>query len=264
LSTADLLARSNPSRPIVDVPIFLYELRELPDLFRLKGNTVAKKVASGNLSYQFGWKPLLNDLGNLLGIQASVNKRVAELSNLYQTGGRSVKADVGTTTLPGNESLFGFPPGGGIAYVTHRGSCRSWISVSWVPVFDPRGEIPDLNEIRVRAFKAVFGLTVDPSTVWNALPWSWLVDWFSNLGSVLSARRNLVGFVPGQCYAMTTTQKESTYRFEGVSDLTHTPAYFSEITKERSGTAPFSITANVPFLSGRQLGILASLAITRG
>nr|QDH88563.1 MAG: hypothetical protein H3BulkLitter171370_000001 [Leviviridae sp.] len=263
LSVADLLSRSNPSQPIVDVPVALAELRELPDLFRIAGRTIAQKIASGNLNYQFGWKPLLGDLGNLLGVQASIDKRVAHLSRLHENGGGSYKADVGTNTLPGTKTLWAFPPGGGTMWVRHTGFCRRWISVSWIPSYDPRTEMPDLNQIRQQAFRSVLGLTVDLSTAWELLPWSWLVDWFSNLGNILAARRNLVGFVPGACYTMTHTERHSNFTLEGSSVLTHTYPYLHQVVKERVPTSSSSISANVPFLSGRQLGILASLAVAR-
>jgi len=263
LTVADLLSRSNPSKPIVDVPVALVELRELPDLFRIAGRTVAQKIASGNLNYQFGWKPLLSDLAGLLGVQASVDKRVAQLSRLHEKGGGSFKADVGTVTLPGTKSLWAFPPGGGTMYVRHTGFCRRWISVSWIPSYDPRTEIPDLNQIRHQAFRSVLGLTVDLSTAWELLPWSWLVDWFSNLGSILAARRNLVGFVPGPCYTMTHTERHSNFELEGSSVLSHSKPYLHQVVKERVTSGSSSVSVSVPFLSGRQLGILASLAVAR-
>jgi hypothetical protein len=44
----------------------------------------------------------------------------------------------------------------------------------------------------------LMGLDVTPAYVWNALPWSWLIDWFTNAGDCI---QNLDSGVADRCFA---------------------------------------------------------------
>lgn len=262
-SIAGDLARTNPSKPIVDVPIFLFELREAPNLIRIAGNNLIQKIASSNLNYQFGWKPLLSDLSGLLNLQSSIDKRAAHLSYLHANGGQKVstkkarvtRSDSGWTTVA-------FPGDGSSLQAQYHGFAERWVTSSWVPIYDPRTGIPTINQIRQQAFRSTLGLTIDLSTVWNALPWTWLIDWFSNVGDFLETKRNICGFVPGPAWQMYHTESTAAYRYVGGS-LTKTLPSYTSVRKERTSASPSVLSASVPILTNRQLGILASLAVTR-
>jgi len=92
------LANTNPNRRTVDMPVFLFELLDLPkmlksvgeDLIRLarkKGRPPKKSdkvtyLAGKNLEVQFGWVPLISDLGKMMDFQQIVAKRTEELQRL--------------------------------------------------------------------------------------------------------------------------------------------------------------------------------------
>ena len=78
--TTDVIAISNPSKPMVDLPVFVFEMLDLPELLKNTGDLLLKpksqtardaisgmlndpKVASTFLTWEFGWAPL--DLGYL-------------------------------------------------------------------------------------------------------------------------------------------------------------------------------------------------------
>jgi hypothetical protein len=149
------------------------------------------------------------------------------------------------------------------------GSAEAWITVRWVPDFGPTNRPPSSDEIRHKAFRAVFGLEASLSTVWEALPWSWLIDWFSDMGDYLQSQRNVVGFHPGQCFQMTHYEGwssrwiDSDHPTASPNLTVDGPATLQVTRKVRTLANPASISASVPFLTGRQLGILASLAILR-
>jgi len=110
------------------------------------------------------------------------------------------------------------------------------------------------------------GLTVDLSTVWQIMPWSWLVDWGGNLGTFLKANRNIIPAQLTQCCVMLHTLTE--WDSPGLSGIKNSTPYSLEPikiqreSKTRTSVSP-SVTAQFPFLSGNQVGILASLATTR-
>lgn len=265
-SINDLLARSNPSRPVADLPVFFSELRELPQLVWKAGGGIPKGAARANLAFEFGWEPIVRDLKALLDFQSHVSKRTHELSRLYQTGGQKSQGEMGSGSYR-NAPVFQGVTGSTFPsqlWYTSYGAIRRWGSVSWVPDEDVSLGIPPVNELRRRAMIAVLGATVDLSTVWNALPWTWFIDWFSDVGSFLSSRRNVVGYVPGQCYQMTHSYRgtQSEHRNVG-SGLTFLPGYYVAETKLRQVVVPGVLSAQAGFLSGRQIGILASLYVLK-
>lgn len=267
----DVLARSNPSKPIVDVPVFIGELRELPELFLIRGRKLLDLLAEGNLSYQFGWKPFISDLMGLLDFQSHLDTRAAYLSKLYQKGGMSftTKKDKSEYETPWSylsSNMSAWCWGEEKSYArTER-----WYSVKWVPEEDVRNHIRPLSEIRQKAFRSMLGLEVSLSSAWELLPWSWLIDWFSDAGSYLTARRNAAGFVPGQCFTMTHSYRIRWRRPTTWSARPNWPekpvfvtGYVSEESKVRTLGSVSPVTIRVPILSFRQWGILASIGWLR-
>jgi len=113
------------------------------------------------------------------------------------------------------------------------------------------------------AMRSLLGLTLDHSTLWEAMPWSWLIDWGSNVGSYFKATRNIIPATLSGVHVMRET--ETTFLGRGVSfgaPGSQSPVNVKLKSKSRrpSFVAP---VAHFPFLSGNQMGILASLAVTR-
>jgi hypothetical protein len=263
----DVLRQTNPSKPHIDLPYFFGELRELPQLIWRYGGGLVRSTARANLTSEFGWELLVADLKSLLDFQAAVDRRAAHLSNGFRKGGfrfqrelrKGAYQDKPVTVSAGFLNWT----------VTHvrSGGAREWCSVSWCPSEDVRNGIPSPSEIRRRAFLACIGGTVDASTVWNLLPWSWLIDWFGDVGDYLASKRNMVGFTPGACYTMThrIRRTDSSYGIPADSYFKGTaipPRYINE-TKSRVVSSGISLTAELPILNYRQIGILASLAVLK-
>jgi hypothetical protein len=269
LDTTKALARTNPSRAVVDIPGFIGELRELPRLFEIVGSSLLKKGANAYLSYQYGWKPLISDLGKLLDFQQHVMKREVEIDNLYRKGGlrrtfqlsREFENRITNGNLSLESSLFSLISQQQIVETSRR----RWATARWLPVA-PSRTLTDAERHKL-ARTAVLGLSVNAHTAWNLIPWTWLIDWFSSYGDYFDAHRNVVGASCGSLCIMTHTQ--TVHRFEKLSysaSFTGVKAQPGKIvidSKLRSfGTSP-SITADLPFLSGRQMSILGALGIQR-
>ena len=146
---------------------------------------------------------------------------------------------------------------------TRTTSVKVWVHVKWHPAPDfPR---TDASLLRL-ARRAALGLTVDPSTAWELIPFSWLVDWFGSVGDYLAAKRNIVPSYPSTPQVMRHTRTETKIRINPVNSCpSFTVTDFSSIyeTKSRQPTAISAFTAYVPFLSGRQLAVLGSLAVLK-
>lgn len=252
-----LLAETNPSRPVVDLPLFVYELKEIPELLRKEGGHWLRRIASHNLQYQFGWKLLIQDLQRLVLFQDFVHGRMKELESLQKSGLRRKRqlwsgSNTGTAVrwLQSN----GFSTGN--VNLPKATTQRVWGHVVWYP--DEVGPT-NLTDLRSRARSAVLGLTVDPSTAWNALPWSWLVDWCANVGDYLAAKRNIVGAHPSEVLIMDTRSTTISWQY---SHPNVSPWSGGTISKSRRRATP-DIDASLPWLSPRQLSILGSIGVTR-
>lgn len=263
LSNYTILSRTSLSKPLVDMPVFLKELRELPKMVKLAGNSVGEKAASANLSWQFGWKPLLSDLSKLMDFQSHVDKRVAEIQSMAQNGGisRQCRGETKSVTASGSITVNGYPSVTGT--FTKTSSYRRWYSARWKP-----RSLPNLepSALRNQAVRALLGADVSPATIWEATPWSWLVDWFGDVGDYLSAYRNTVPADGGWICRMTEYKTEERITWPPgfwVSGGAASRRLTSKVRIVGDEVSPSSPLAGIPFLEPRKLSILGSLAILR-
>jgi hypothetical protein len=246
------------------VPVNILELGDISRTLRSAGNTVYRQLGGNNLKYQFGIAPLVSDAVKLVHFQSAVERRMKELAKLRNQGLRR------TVTLDQLEveqtkaGLYLQTQGGvtlradikGIVKRTVKAHCR------WSPASDFR----DISDERMSklARKAVLGLKVDFSTAWEAMPWSWLIDWGTNIGNVLKANRNIIPATLESIRLMKHTQTEWSWPGGTITGgYNHiSPVKVSRETKTRY---PVTVvpTAHFPFLTGNQMGILASLAVVR-
>lgn len=256
-AATQLLADTSPSRPVVDLPLAVYELKDIPSMLRNEGNSFLQKAAHANLSYQFGWRPLLNDLSNLFDFHDQVSKREAELRNMFDSGLRR-KRTIFSGAQRYTERKFLQSDGHGVSVIYDVAFAVELKGfVRWFPTTLP----PRTNdEMRSLARRAVLGLTVDLSTAWNAIPWSWLVDWCTNVGDFLAAHRNIVPAQHGPIQIMRHVALEASH--VPLNDPMYTDHKFWVERKARHIVTP-TLAAHLPFLSLRQLSILGSIGVTR-
>lgn len=284
-SATEAIASTNPSRAHVSLPVFGVEMRELPHLVKqtgsflnkwhraarsnklgdLKKSLSPKELANANLALQFGWKPLISDLKKLLDFQGAFDKRMDELNRLSQGQGLKRSHSEGTKTSSYYDDSIALQTYLELirAHENRESSVRRWSSVRWKPSNAILGKSnQDLRRIATRHF---YGLDKSQliQNVWNLIPWSWLVDWFAGVDDLLGASNNSLAHSPKVC-VMTHSQETRTYsvyyiKFDRVScsdgrlQLEHKQRY----------VAGSSVSASLPILSGRQLSILGSLAITK-
>lgn len=269
---AKLLANTNPSRPVVDLPIFVFELREIPHLFKGYGDNWLKNVANGNLSYQFGIKPLISDLKSLLNFADEFAKREREVEALASGGLRrkqSLWKGSNQDFIASRQTNSG-APGSAFHSIQRTTVEETWGFVRWIPT----AAMPKTSEERKRlARRAVLGLEIDFSTFWNIMPWSWLIDWTSSVGNYLAASRNIIPCSPTDISIMSHRTTESYLKKLGTSNLPNIGSPIIEIqklgdykvkkeSKTRSPATP-TLAAHLPCLSARQLSILGSIGVKK-
>jgi hypothetical protein len=125
------------------------------------------------------------------------------------------------------------------------------------------------EELMAYARRTVFGMTGHSLGVsaWNLMPWSWMIDWFANVGTFLQANFNsdeMVCTVANICH-----RKNELAQAFSVGD--RYPHHYGDVSvlryereeKRRFPANPPTITAHVPILNEGHMGILGSLFATK-
>jgi hypothetical protein len=296
------LARSNPSRPVVSVPNFLYELKDLPGMLRdignlklarnLKGNPHfaldhaakgdgAKGLANIYLSYAMGWRPLISDLRKMFEFRDSVKNRVKDLDVLFNQNG-GLHRSVGKAQIAKKSNGFKARPGaweetnstsGTLLIDTGIGQLVNvrrdtitktsmWGSVRWTNPYPQHSRLSD-QELDKLARSIIFGLNVTPKEIWDAVPWTWLVDWFANFGDYLDSTNNVLSLAPSVPLVMTHMRTEESWtRIDNLKwiDGGHGTRVYE--TKSRI-TQGATLSATIPIFGEGQFATLGALAIQR-
>jgi hypothetical protein len=99
--------------------------------------------------------------------------------------------------------------------------------------------------------------------IWDLIPWTWMIGWFSNVSDFAMQYSNTVPANSQDASVM--TYQETEYQFRTIS---MTPGYeggdgsVSLITKERY-TGSGTISAHLPFIGASRLKTLGALFIQR-
>lgn len=276
---SEALARTNPNRVIVDTPVFLAELREIPRLVSHFAQLGMKQfrdkpissVASNYLTWEYGVSTYMRDLYGMMQFQNHVEQRLRELKNL-----QSGQAGLGRKWTVWKDTVVGSP------WVTYASPLyqesnmvsaiwaterKKWASTRWVPIND----ISSFNDDHLRrlANRIVFGRDISFSTLWEAMPWSWMIDWFSNIGDLASLSRNTLPVKhDGSCVMQSTrTRVLSVTPVSGPGLGYFSASAGKSETRVTLRRTPWTFGPlpefNLPFLSGKQLSILSAISVTR-
>jgi hypothetical protein len=255
-------ARTSPSAAYVDATANALEVLDIAQLIKSSGEYLIQRLARNNLRYQFGIKPLIGDIVKLLNFNDQVQRRVRILEKLRESGTYRKTVDIVTYTGSSTSNLYFqsadaliLLPVNRVTNHTIRAHCR------WTPATSLRHM--DNDTMLRLAQAAVVNRSIDFASLWEALPWSWLLDWCGNVGTFLKANRNTVPATLDGVSVMRHTRTVAT--FPGYSDPSSgnrkmTPGSVIRETKLRQ-TSFVSLTAQWPFLSANQMGILASLSV---
>jgi len=121
--------------------------------------------------------------------------------------------------------------------------------------------------LRSMAKKAILGTELDPYTFYELMPWSWLIDYFFNLGTNIKANKNQLTMFHDAVRIMEhtrtrTTTSNHTFKVYSTGTVRCTPMYITNETKTRSLATP-TINAQETILNNSQLSILGSLGVLR-
>lgn len=168
---------------------FVAASRELGLAAKPKGVSAKKSFANNWLEYHFGWEPLVKDIGAGLSTicdpympkSVSGGAQHSEMWH-YEDGDRS-----GTSYR-----VWPF-------HYTTKVRMGAYVSVS-----NPNAFLLDQ-----------LGFTNPLAVAWELVPFSFVVDWFSNVGQVLSSYTDFMGVTLSRAYTTTTQEIKSNEKWIG-------------------------------------------------
>lgn len=274
---SEVLKRTNPSRASIDAIVSLLELREIPGLIRDSLDAALgrmfksvppgvfrklKKAAKINLMIQFGVLPLISDIQKSLQFQSLVDGRVRELKRLQERGLRRT-IDLGTYF-----SSAVYP-----AYYMQTSGVRMRRDVTKETKVKIKGHVrwnvssnfySSDSDVRALAQSIIANKSFDPYAIYELTPWSWLLDYFSNLGDYISLSRNLVGATHHPVRIMKHTTTRTTTESWSNSRISISGINNKSDLKTRLAVTGGLDFAQLDFLNKSQWSILGSLAVLKG
>lgn len=177
----------------VSLPNFLYELKDMksmiPSIDRL---SLTKTAANNFLGFEFGIQPFISDIKSIIALSDSVAKRIKHLIDVNRQSTRlSFNKDVDLSETPATYYL-------GLQSVNPDRSTRSGFDLEFkqlsarvqfhcgAKLFQDLGDLHD-SMTQLKALAASGGFTSPLRAVWNAIPYSFVVDWFFHVGKILDS-----------------------------------------------------------------------------
>nr|UJQ85119.1 MAG: hypothetical protein 1 [Leviviridae sp.] len=269
-------------------------IRPIQKQSKRKGNSTSKVIpqptaqaGSEYLNVAFGWKPLYSDVRKLAALQHQ-SKRL--ISQYVRDSGRLVRrryefpTTVTRTEAPQGDGIGNPQPpylvpylltAKGIATRTITVTRRMWFSGAFTyHVSEPDSLVGSAFRFAEQA-NHLTGAGINASVMWDLMPWSWAVDWMTNIGDVVNnaSMMSTDGLVMVYGYIMAETVTDTTITVNGVKirpidgsagkpilPLTQT---FTETVRQRRRAYPFGFGLTFTGFTPHQLAIVAALGLSR-
>ncbi|DAD50021.1 maturation protein [ssRNA phage Gephyllon.1_1] len=242
----------------------------------------AKAAGNDYLNVEFGYKPLANDIAKFAYGVIYFDKVVRQMQRdlgrvvrrrysfppIVSTDTQLVREPATPAYIPSSTICDTvFPNTAGRTYQTTVTTVNRWFSGAFTNYAPP---VPE-GYGRVDAATKLLGLDLTPEVLWEVMPWSWAVDWFSDAGSVISNFQafKIDGLVMRYGYVMEHVVSKRTYYHTGPTgscfgdSVYPTSMVFVTETKARRRANPYGFGLTDAGLTGRQKTILGALGITK-
>lgn len=264
------IANYNPNVPALDLPLFLFEFKDFPHMLKHAGEFLSAGVKASNylatitsdavLAWNFGWKPLISDLTTLVSLGHLIDARLRQLRAMERRKKVRRFLGRGKSSYPGADVYIGVGASNGNYHTRIDEEYEVWF-VSKPYLYDPHpGRAPDLWE----QCSQILGLEVSYSTMWNMIPWSWLIDYFWNIGTFLEAHRGNVRWAMGKTFVMYHETRKRVMDIQDLSARNPSYTYTGGIVKVESKKRqyrhnPSPRLAMEPFLTPGHMANLGAL-----
>lgn len=243
-----------------------------------EGRRYANDVGGAHLAVAFTWFPFLSEVVNMTNVYLDRAKIIAQFE---RDSGRLVRRRrvlddrrwSGASTKETNR----YPWPSGASYLWSAGGeltthlqyhRKVWFSGAYTYyVRFPGAGLLHSEGAQLR--NRLFGDRITPSMLWNIAPWSWLIDYGTNIGDVMTnmsqfSRDNLVA---RHAYVMCHTTVTRTVQLRNAQPRNGSPIDCTLVTrtetKQRARGNPYAFALTPTPLTARQTAILAALGLTR-
>lgn len=278
-----IAARTNPSRPYVDLPREIAELRDLAQFFKtgsqdrnfLPGldRRTPGEFGRGYLGYQFGVAPIGRFIASLATAHDAITKRASEIRRLVATGiNRTMTLDFGSASSREYRYIdTAHSTCGGYFDTTTIEEVRAHIRWGLYPSALEGVTSPGARDAQIQqwARDAVYGRTIDASTLYQLHPYTWLIDWGVSMGDYFRATRNIVPALIKEIAVMRHRKTVSSYPGEtfdpggGAKNISIAPIRMTRESKMRRFSFISPLNVHIPFIDKGRAQIIASLAAAR-
>jgi hypothetical protein len=252
-------------------------------LLHARPGTAHQEIGGEFLNYVFGVAPTISDFKALMSAIKHTSKTVQQ----YQRdSGRNVRRRrslepvkkvqaTSNIALPSNgqNRLFGWDNmsvSAGSVNLTETWSIRTWFSGAYTyHLSDDTSLIGRFQRYEQEA-NLLLGTRITWDTIYNLTPWSWLLDWFTDIGGIIANASYLGsdGLVLRYGYLMNHVKYRAVYSLPTGADMsgakTGPISNTLEIeSKERVRATPYGFGTLLDGLSTKQWAILGALGLTR-
>ncbi len=294
---SSVLRSAAPTRPDFNLTRFVGELRDTNRMFDVK-NYVPPNPSSyggGYLNYQFGITPTLSDIQN--GAQAIIDsdEHVRQFVRDASRSVHRVRSNTQTASIASN--TFTLPqtviqstyqgvtirvdPGssstavGGPKFILSATNSQTQRAGTWFEYYvgDPYGYTSRMDSYLAQA-RSVVGGGLDLSTTYQLIPFSWMLDWFVDIGSLLNYQQQVAdnSLVMRDCFIVNEAHTRASARLiDSEPAATGRPrwtsgargtAVFHQKTQQRYPGNAFSLSPNWD-LNPFQWSIAAAMGLTK-
>jgi hypothetical protein len=248
---------------------------------------LSSNIPNEYLSFHFGWKQLVKDVKDLLELPTKMSKKYAFL---IKRSGKPTTFRTKRDFVSGvSDGVSGFDydlsPYEESASTSHRLQRVTQLRM----VINAGFDFPPPSEISFRSYDFYdrIGVVPRPTDIYNLIPWTWLLDWFTGLGNYVEVIDNINrdpslinwGMITGHTNGrLITNFKSTSYVLDDFSEdfvpgsletTTLKPnnhesvlEYECQIRKDLANTLDVN-TISAPKLSGYQSSIIGAILAQR-
>jgi hypothetical protein len=245
----------------------------------------SKDIPNEYLSFHFGWKQLYKDIMDLVVLPGKISKKV---NFLIERNGKPTTYRSKRSFISGETGVSGFEYENLSFENDVVLNSRIERSTELRLVINATFDFPNVDSpsFRLKEFGRQIGAVPRPTDLYNLVPWTWLLDWFTGLGnyveiidnmnsdrslinwgmitavsngSLISERNSSTNCSDSITFGGTTTTTNYKRRFSHTSRFD----YVCEIRKDISTSLGVNKTSVIDSLSSYQKSILGALLLQR-
>jgi hypothetical protein len=299
------IKKTIPTNPVAGLATFTGELHMRPQMygsaFLKEKSNLFNALGKEYLNLAFGWTPFVSDLikaGNSLANASVAIRQLLKDSGKdvrrrydfppFKTNGDVTNVTGSTASMVPSMTSSNYDPlfvGGGVdrpSKIERQEilTQKIWFSGKYsyyLPATHfKNGQFTSDSESvwdRLVTYEAlwnkVLGTRLTPTVLYNLTPWTWLADWYANIGDVISNVVSLQqdNLVIKYGYLMCETTLEVIYTASGFKFTSFNPGplvtAYRQTRKSRYRATPYGFGLNPASFTPQQWAILGALALTK-